>query len=254
MTRPRAILFDIGSTLWSSPAEDAGALAGCYGRGRDCLLSASLAEVPSMEALIEAVEGHFARWEDVWRTDAGQVMQPPTHEYVADALRGCGIEPDPATLYAFTDAILETSVHTARVQPAEPGMKESLAELRAFGLRLACVSNAFMGAGVLHQIMLERGLGQFLDLTISSCELGYRKPHPFIYQAALDKLDIAATEAVFVGDRIDADVEGPAALGMRTVLTHQYRQEDPSGARVSPDHVIKHLTELVPYLRGLLSS
>jgi putative hydrolase of the HAD superfamily len=252
MAKPRAILFDIGSTLWSSPAEDAVALAGCYGRGRDILVSAALGDVPTIEALIEAVEGHFARWEDVWRAEPGQVLQPPTNDYVAEALRGVGIEPEAGALRAFTDAILETSVYTAKVQAEEPGMSEALADLRRLGLRLACVSNAFMGAAVLDQIMLERGLGQHLELTVSSCELGYRKPHPQIYQAALDKLGIEAVEAVFVGDRLDADVEGPAALGMRTVLTHQYRQEDPAGAKVKPDAVIRHLSELVPYMRGLI--
>src|SRR6266545_6198744 len=151
--KPRAVLFDIGSTLWSSPAEDTGALAYCYGRGRDILIDDASGDVPAMESLIEAVEGHFARWEDIWRADASQVVQPPTHAYVAEALKTLGLAPSLAVLKDFTDAILETSVYTAKVQPAEPGMPEALAELREHGLRLACVSNAFMGASVLHQIM-----------------------------------------------------------------------------------------------------
>ncbi len=72
-----------------------------------------------------------------------------------------------------------------------------------------------------------------------------------IYQAALDKLAIDAAEAVFVGDRLDADVEGPAKLGMRTVLTRQYRNEDPQAAPVRPDHVIEHLIELASWLKAL---
>jgi HAD superfamily hydrolase (TIGR01509 family) len=247
MTTPRAVLFDIGSTLWSSPAEDPGALAYCYGRGREILGSPC-----DLQTLIDAVEGHFASWEDIWRVDAAQVLQAPTREFVAVALKGLGLAPDADILAAFTDAILETSVYTAKVLPPEPGMPEALAALRERGLRLACVSNAFMGAHVLNQIMAERGLGRHLELTISSCELGFRKPHPAIYQAALDQLGVAAWETVFVGDRLDADVEGPAALGMRTVLTHQYRQEDAAAARVKPDAVIKHLGELASYIDTLL--
>jgi HAD superfamily hydrolase (TIGR01549 family) len=247
VTIPRAALFDIGSTLWSSPAEDADALAYCYGRGAEALGWA----LP-LETLIDAVEGYFAEWEDVWRLDSTQVLQRPTTAFVAEALARIGLTPAPDVLLAFTDAILETSVHTAKVEPPEPGMKEALAELKQRGLRLACVSNAFMGAAVLDAIMAERGLGPYLELTVSSCELGYRKPHPAIYQAALDKLGMAGEEVVFVGDRLDADVAGPAALGMRGVLTHQYRQEDPAVASVKPDAVIKHLSELVPYIDGLL--
>ena len=251
MKTARVILFDIGSTLWSSPAEDAGALASCYGRGREALLRV-LDEVPPIEALIEAVEGYFAEWEETWRRDSSLVLQAPTTRFVAEALGRIGVAPSPEALAEFTDAILETSVHTAKVEPPEPGMKEALAALRQRGLRLGCVSNAFMAAATLHRIMEERGLGQFLELTVSSCELGYRKPHPRIYQAALRGMGVAPGETVFVGDRLDADVEGPAALGMRTVLSHQYRQEEPDGAKVRPDHVIRHLSELVGYVDGLL--
>lgn len=251
MARPRVILFDIGGTLWSSPAEDPAGLAYCYGCGRDALLRAT-PEPPAVETLIDAVEGYFAEWEDIWRGDVGRVLQGPTTDFVAEALSRIGLTALPDVLAEFTDALLEASVHTARALPPEPGMKEALAALQQRGLRIGCVSNAFMTAAGLSRIMDERGLGAYIELTVSSCELGYRKPHPAIYQAALDGLGVAAGEAVFVGDRLDADVTGPAALGMRTVLSHQYRQEDPAGAKVRPDHVIRHLSELVDYLDTLL--
>ncbi len=251
MTPPRVVLFDIGSTLWSSPAEDPQALQRCYGRARDALLAA-IADVPPIEALIDAVEHYFAEWEDIWRTDAGKVQQPPTSEYVATALRKLNLEPPPEALAKFTAELLETSVHTAKVVPAEPGMSEALASLKDLGVRLACVSNAFMGAATLDRIMDERGLGHHLELTVSSCEFGWRKPHASIYQEAARLMGTATAEVVFVGDRLDADVAGPASLGMLTVLTHQYRQEDPSGAPVQPDAVIEHLSELPEVVETLI--
>jgi HAD superfamily hydrolase (TIGR01509 family) len=251
MPKPRVVLFDIGSTLWSSPAEDAGALAFCYGRGRDILV-AHHGDAPSMEELIEAVEGYFAQWEDRWKADNTQVLQRPTTEFVREALATVKLQPPDDVLAGFTEAILETSIYTAKTLEPEEGMPEALAELRALGVRVACVSNAFMGAEVLNRILDERGLGPHNELTISSCELGYRKPHQRIYEAALEALGVEGPEAVFVGDRLDADVEGPSRLGMRTVLTLQYRQEDPAGARVRPDHVIRHLRELPDWVKTLL--
>jgi hypothetical protein len=91
---PRVVLFDIGSTLWSSPPEDLQGLLYCYGRAREALL-AVLDDVPPVEALIDAVEHCFAEWEDRWRRDAGDVRQPPTTEYVADALRKLNLTPPP---------------------------------------------------------------------------------------------------------------------------------------------------------------
>jgi HAD superfamily hydrolase (TIGR01662 family) len=249
--RPRVVLFDVGSTLWSSPPEDPGALAYCYGRARAALLP-HLDDCPPVEALIEAVEGYFAEWEDRWKADNTLVRQEPTTAFVRRALARLGVEPPDDALAAFTDALLETSVYTAKTLAPEDGMAEALAELRSLGLRVGCVSNAFMSAPVLQRILDERGLGVHCDLTISSCDIGYRKPHPRIYQEALQAFGVVASEVVFVGDRLDADVEGPAALGMRTVLTHQYRQEDPAAGKVRPDCVIGHLRELPPFLRRLL--
>lgn len=251
MTALRAVFFDLGGTLWSSPAETPEALVHCYGRGREALLRA-LGEAPPLEALIEAVEGYFAHWEGLWRDAFAHQTQAPTAEYVAKALEGIGVRPPAAALAQFTEAVLETSVHTAKAQPPEPGMAETLAALRQRGLRLACVSNAFMGAATLQRIMEERGLAQHIELTVSSCELGYRKPHPAIYEAALRGLGVGAQETLFVGDRLDADVAGPKRLGMRTVLTQQYRREEPDGVRPQPDHVIGHLQELVAYVDDLL--
>jgi len=251
MPKPRVVLFDIGSTLWSSPAEDPGALEFCYGRGRDILVEA-LGDAPSMDDLIHAVEGYFADWEEVWRQDATAVTQEPTTDFVARALKKLGLEPPPSALAAFTDAILETSVYTAKVEPPEPGMPEALAGLRELGLRLGCVSNAFMGAKVLHSIMEERGLGPHLEMTISSCEFGWRKPHPSIYEAAVDNMGVSRDEVIFVGDRVEQDVVGPAKLGMRSVLTLQYRQEDPEAGAVKPDAVIEHLRELPEVARRML--
>ncbi len=243
MTKPRVVLFDIGSTLWSSPPEDPGALEYCYGRGRQILIDA-MGKAPSMEALIDTVEGYFAEWEEIWRRDKTIVEQAPTTDFVATALQKLDLTPPPEALAAFTDAILETSVYTARVEPPEAGMPESLAALRQLGLRLGCVSNAFMGAGTLHQIMTERGMGPSLEMTISSCEFGYRKPHRSIYEAAVEAMGVTPEEIVFVGDRVEQDVVGPALLGMRGVLTLQYRREDPTETGVKPDAVIEHLSEL----------
>jgi putative hydrolase of the HAD superfamily len=248
---PKALLFDIGSTLWSSPPEDPDGLNFCYGAGRDAL-AAALSDVPEREVLIEAVEGYFAEWEDRWKADNTMVEQRPTTAFVAEALLRIGITAPDDALQAFTDALLETSVHTARAEAEEPEMRAALQALRNLGMRLGCVSNAFMGAATLQRIMVEKGLGEHLELIISSCESGYRKPHPMIYQAALDAMGVRPEEVIFVGDRLDADVAGPAALGMRTVLTLQYRQEDHTTAPVRPDAVIYHLSELVPYVEGLL--
>jgi putative hydrolase of the HAD superfamily len=43
------------------------------------------------------------------------------------------------------------------------------------------------------------------------------KPDPRLFQIALDRLGMAAGDAVFAGDRVQIDVRGAQAAGMRAV-------------------------------------
>jgi putative hydrolase of the HAD superfamily len=60
--------------------------------------------------------------------------------------------------------------------------------------------------------------GLDVDAAVSSGTHGKTKPHPTIFQAALERLDVEPADAVMVGDSIEDDVEGANAVGMRGLL------------------------------------
>jgi putative hydrolase of the HAD superfamily len=74
-----------------------------------------------------------------------------------------------------------------------------------------------------------------VDAIVLSSEVGKRKPHPFIFQRALSELGVAADEALFVGDRLEADVFGASRVGMKTVQALWFRADD-GAAPVEPDY------------------
>jgi putative hydrolase of the HAD superfamily len=88
-----------------------------------------------------------------------------------------------------------------------------LEELRRTGLRIAVVSN---GIRDLTAFVAHHQLG--VDAIVDSRTHGRVKPHPTIFQAALDLLGVAAADAVMVGDSLEEDIEGARALGMRAIL------------------------------------
>ena len=47
------------------------------------------------------------------------------------------------------------------------------------------------------------------------------KPHPSIFAAALQLVDVPAADAVMVGDSVRHDVDGARRAGMRAVLLHR---------------------------------
>jgi len=88
-----------------------------------------------------------------------------------------------------------------------------LEELRKAELRLGLVSN---GIRDLHDFVAHHRLD--VDAIVGSRAHGYVKPHPTIFQAALQQLGVEPAEAVMVGDSLQEDVEGARALGMHAIL------------------------------------
>ncbi len=96
----------------------------------------------------------------------------------------------------------------------------------------------------MHDADLARfGLLPYLPVRVYSSAFGMVKPHPTIYRHALNQLDVAPAEAVFVGDRLDVDVAGPQKIGMRAVLlASPFRNEQDS--EIIPDARINRIDEL----------
>ena len=88
-----------------------------------------------------------------------------------------------------------------------------LDDLRAHGLRLGLVSNGIrdLSAFVAHHRL-------DVDVVVDSRTHGYVKPHPTIFQAALERLAVRAEETAMIGDSLEEDVEGARALGMHAIL------------------------------------
>ena len=100
---------------------------------------------------------------------------------------------------------------------------------------LGLVSNAFDPGWLLHRDLEQMGLEERLDFSVFSSEVGMRKPHPAIFERALEALEVEPERTLFVGDRLYEDVRGAAEVGMTTVQALWFRaDEHPDGAE--PDH------------------
>jgi putative hydrolase of the HAD superfamily len=89
----------------------------------------------------------------------------------------------------------------------------TLAALRDRGLKLGLLSNS---ARDLDEFVGHHGLT--VDAVLTSRAHGKTKPHEAIFRRMLELLDVAANEAVMVGDTVEDDVEGALAIGMVAVL------------------------------------
>jgi len=95
------------------------------------------------------------------------------------------------------------------------GTAEALTQLKNRGLRLAVVSNS---DGRIELAFHQAGLFDHFEFFIDSFLVGVEKPDPRIFQIALERAQIAADEAVYVGDLYSVDVVGARRAGLVPVL------------------------------------
>jgi putative hydrolase of the HAD superfamily len=238
MSEPlEAVLFDYGHTLIHFDERPHSALVGAY-ENINRLLAATLErEVPAAELLIEKVSRAV---DDEIQRDyaAGRAEEVEIAAIYDTALRALGLELTPAVIERVMELEQEGWLNSVHVGPDVLGVLE---RLRRDGFRLGVVSNAAYLPRLMTSQLVALGLGPFFEGITFSSEVGVRKPDPRIYADALKKVGVGASRALFVGDRIREDIQGPKALGMRAVLTREWRQEDDPGIA---DFVIQRLGEL----------
>lgn len=198
----------------------------------------------------------------IWREEAGDVPREtfdPAFYAADDALVGA-VEPS-STLTETVERLARGVAHRlaggegrgrdgeAADRTAARFSGETLGTLASRGpllarlarrYRLGIVSNFY---GNLAGACAEAGISESFGALVDSFDVGCVKPEPAIFRAALDKLGVRPSEAVFVGDSIERDMAGARALGMRHVLIRPAGGPDPFLC-CPDDRVIRRLEEV----------
>lgn len=239
-----AVLFDYGLTLIYFDEQPHAKLVAAYEQINHLLARTLERDVPAADVLIEniskAVDAEIQR-----QYDAGRPEEVEIGVVYDAALRrlGMGLEPEVIEeIMALEQRGWLSAVHVG------PYVVPTLTALRDLGLRLGLVSNAAYRPQLMMEQLETLGLKDYFDAVTFSSGIGLRKPHPRIYADALNKLGTDARAALFVGDRLREDIDGPHQLGMRAVLLREWRQEPDAG---SADFVINRLGDLIPIVHRL---
>jgi HAD superfamily hydrolase (TIGR01549 family) len=199
VTTLKAVLFDVDFTL-VKPGPDLGP-EGYRLLGRRFGLELDPERyAEARAAAVETVERHpeLDHDEEVWVLFTERIIRGMGGD--SDRAYECAVEMTHAWEHAENFELYEDTLPV-------------LAALREHGLKIGLVSNtgrdlnAFIGHHALD-----------VDAAVSSGAHGKTKPHPAIFQSALEELGVSAEEAAMVGDSPEDDVEGAKALGMRAFL------------------------------------
>jgi HAD superfamily hydrolase (TIGR01509 family) len=213
-----AVLFDYGRTLvtFDYPTQD---LLAVLERFRPRIEQALGAPAPAADALLRDVlmplEEHVespgedeVAYKDVYRA----------------TWRRAGLDLPEELLHEILDAEQQCWDRAVRVDPDAIRVLSWLGEQ---GIKRALCSNAPFPPEMMLRQVTSNGIAQLVDAVLFSSQFGRRKPAPEIYLAALSAVGVEAPRALFVGDRVREDYEGPRAVGMRAIICTAHAAEIP---------------------------
>ena len=169
-----------------------------------------------------------AHWQQAWdRHEAHAVStgrEYPMREVALQYWHSIGSPPLAAG--AIDNLIREyLDAWTQNVSPAADAL-ECVTDLAA-DYRLTIVTNTH-DLGLVPGLARRFGLDSAVDHVVSSVAVGWRKPHPAIFEAALQDRGAAADDTVFIGDSWEADVEGPRRIGMHAIYVGRPSAQHPT--------------------------
>jgi putative hydrolase of the HAD superfamily len=127
-----------------------------------------------------------------------------------------------ALIFDMADAYIQTLPEYNTLFPGAISILETLMPHYA----LHMITNGFKD--VQHFKMKNSGLLPYFETVIDSSSVGKKKPDPEIFNHALKVGGVSSSEAVMIGDSLEADIEGALNVGMHAVHFMPLKQINPT--------------------------
>jgi len=166
-----------------------------------------------------------------------------TAEVIGASLARIGIDDEEAR------GIVRRAMGLLTVQESSffPGALDLLRTTHESGLRNVIVSNTFWKDGASSALDFERmGISDLIDGFVTSLDVGFRKPHTAMFDAALELAGCDPTECVFIGNVEELDILPATERGMHTIRVC-IEEPPPEGSRA--DAVVTSLAQAADIVR-----
>ncbi len=243
----KAILFDMDDTLidWSQRTSDWGNYRQSH---LDQVLEYVTTEVHPIEVPAAFYEAVTQLMEQAWLDSYQDGRSPHFGTILVRALQTLGVPNE-----RINEKALLTAYNWGPVEGVVPfpDVLETLPVIRAAGIKTAIVTNSAQPMWMRDVELKAYGiLDHFIDCRLSAADVGYLKPHPAIFEAAVACLGVAPNEALFVGDNPEADIRGAQSIGLRAVLRTIPARAAMMNPQIVPDGTIDTFHDLLTLLDG----
>lgn len=244
----RAVLFDLGGTLHTASSPP----------GRDVWFARRLLERLAdygvhLETAPEELARRLSENSEVYKHASEESLRelPPAEIWSDYYLGGYGVERSRLEPMAEELSFLYDYERVKLMR--REGLRETMEQLKAMGLRLGVISN-IISTSVVPHLLREYDLDRFMECQVMSSTCGVRKPSAEIFRVAEGEMGLKPEELAYVGDTISRDVRGVRNAGWRLMIqirnpgvAHRDKGLENSGYR--PDYLIDSLTEIPDIIR-----
>ena len=235
MTGAKAVIFDFIGTL-----------VNCGGytmeASRDKLYAALRAEGFDIDK-DKFLEAYILAHEKYRKVRYEQLREVTNAVWVAEALcsQGFKVSADNCRVRSSLNVFFKDFIDTLELRAGAKTLIEKAQQQCKVGL----ISN-FTHAPVIYKSLKQLGINTYFNVVVVSEENGWRKPSSYIFQEALNKLQVQACETVYIGDSPIEDIKGAKQAGLKTVFVpSQFNTlKDLSDSQQKPDFIAEELDSI----------
>jgi FMN phosphatase YigB (HAD superfamily) len=245
--RLEVALIDVGGTLWpnSWPIRHAD------GEGRRIRVRTAMAgqEAAVVDALVDDLLRSSKPGDEARTVSTESQVVVGADELITICLGRQSLPADAGTISRIRRAMAIPI--DDRFQPL-PGTRHLLEAIRRLGMRNVIASNTYWrDADSYWDDFRALGMAGLIDGIITSVDAGHLKPHPAVFEMAMQWAGAAAEQCVVIGNREDNDIAPALALGMQTILVYP---DDPKPVRSRAHRVAPDLWACAEALRDMLQT
>jgi len=242
----KAVFFDLGYTLIYFNGDFSQIVSDSY-----CLLANRLIEEGYPLDADEFARRFTEKMRTYYRQREIDLIERPVDQFVKEILADIHDQHIPAQIARL--AMNEMYLNTEKHWQIEEETHTTLRLLRDKKFKLGLITNA-SDTWDANNLIDEYGLRPYFSTILISASEGIRKPDPQIFEKACKLMGIESSEAVMVGDTLEADILGAHNCGMKAIWIKRRKvTSDPIPAtdpKLKPDAEISSLAELPGILQA----
>ena len=200
-------------------------------------------EIYDLDITLDSLaDDYMERTAEAWAEARGSLRAPNMPNILRQSLIQLGVPSDQIDMQECINAYNWAGIEDTVIFPDVP---EILQLFVNHGIKLGIVTNASQPMSMRDKEVENHGLmPYFPHCRLAAADAGYLKPHPRIFELALEQLGTKPGETIFIGDSPVPDIAGAQDAGMKAILRRRVNAPKDYEGLIVPNATVDTFLEL----------